>query len=339
MSAGDKKIGVAVVGLGIGEQHALAYLATRQCELRWLYDLNHGKAQTLADKLGTGNVASNFEEILRDPNTQAISIASYDDDHFKQVVAALNAGKHVFVEKPICRTIDELRAVKQAWARHLGRLKLASNLVLRAAPIYEWLKLKMIAGDFGKVYAFDGDYLYGRLHKITDGWRKDVEDYSVIAGGGVHLIDLLLWITNERPTSVQATGNRICTEETPFRYDDYVAVTMQCPSGLVARISANFGCVHRHQHALRVYGTAETFFYDDAGPRHHISCDPERPPLPVALPTLPASKGDLIPAFVDAMLTDKDLAADTQTHFDVISIVAACDESLKTHSPTDVQYI
>jgi predicted dehydrogenase len=339
MIVGDGKIGVAVVGLGIGEQHALAYLATEKCELRWLHDLDRSKAQALTHKLGAGNVPHDFKEVLRDPDTQAISIASYDDIHFEQVVAALNAGKHVFVEKPICRTIDELRAVKRAWSQHGGKLKLASNLVLRAAPLYRWLRQKMMAGDLGGVYAVDADYLFGRLHKITEGWRKDVDDYSVIAGGGVHLIDLILWLTNQRPAAVMATGNRICTEGTPFRYNDYVAVTLQFPSGLVGRISANFGCVHRHQHVLRVFGREATFIYDDAGSRFHTDRDPAIQAVPIILPALPASKGDLIPAFVEAIRNDENLDAETQSHLDVISIIAACDASLKTRSMTEVLYV
>src|SRR5262249_61070114 len=96
--------------------------------------------QAFALKLGVGKVAHSFAELLDDPHTRVVSIASYDNAHFEQVVAALNAGKHVFVEKPVCRTTEELHTVKQAWARHRGKLKLTSNLVLRAAPIYQWLK-------------------------------------------------------------------------------------------------------------------------------------------------------------------------------------------------------
>jgi len=114
---------------------------------------------------------------------------------------------------------------------------------------------------------------------------------------------------------------------------------LQYPTGLVARISANFGCVHRHQHVLRIYGTKRTFFYDDAGARCHESRDPDTKPRQISLPTLPASKGELIPAFVDAVLTGFDKRVDTQTHFDAISIVAACDESLKSNSFTEVQYV
>jgi predicted dehydrogenase len=339
MNTKKDKIGVAVVGLGVGEQHAKAYLATGGCDLRWVYDLDTRKAQEVVSQLGTGTVANSFEQILEDSDLHVVSIASFDDAHYEQVLAALNAEKHVFVEKPLCRSIDELRRIKDVWSKQQGRLKLSSNLVLRAAPLYRWLKQRISADDFGDLYAFDGDYLYGRLHKITDGWRKDVKNYSVMEGGGVHLIDLMLWLTGERPSFVWATGNRICTRDTQFRYDDYVAATLQCPSGLVGRITANFGCVHRHQHSMRIFGTKETFVYDDAGPRLHDSRDPDSAPSAIAHRALPQSKGDLIDQFVSAVKHDEDLNAQTQEAFDVISICAACDRAVQSKSTEEVQYI
>jgi len=339
MTTGRDSIGVAVVGLGVGEQHARAYLANGRCQLRWLYDLDVEKAQKIATVLGSGRVATSFKQVLDDPEVQAVSIASYDDAHFEQVVAALNAGKHVFVEKPLSRTVEELATVKRAWSNHQGKLKLSSNLVLRAAPIYRWLKKKIEHGDLGHIYAYDGEYLYGRLHKITHGWRKDVDGYSVMEGGGVHLIDLMVWLTGERPVSVHAVGNRISTEETAFRYKDYVAATFLCASGLVARIVANFGSVHRHQHVVRVFATNGTFLYDDAGPRYHTSRDPAVAACAVDLPTLPAAKGDLIGPFVSAILQDKDMNAHTQEVFDVISLCAASDDALASGSTAAVQYV
>jgi predicted dehydrogenase len=338
LSLEQHRLGAAVVGLGVGEQHAHAYHALGPCQLRWVYDLEPGKAARLADKLGEGRPARDFEQILRDPEVDIVSIASYDDVHSEQVIAALEAEKHVFVEKPLCRTLAELQAIKQAWLRHRGKIKLSSNLVLRAAPVYQWLRQKLRAGDFGALYAFDGDYLYGRLEKITEGWRKDVSDYSVMQGG-VHLVDLLLWMTSERPVSVFAAGNRVCTQQTAFRSHDYVAATLRFESGLIGRITANFGCVHRHQHVVRVFGTQATFVYDDAGPRLHLTRDPVATAAPVALPPLPLSKGALIAPFVSAVLTDEDLDAHTQELFDVISICAACDESLRTCAEVEVHYV
>ena len=335
----ERKIGVAVVGLGVGEQHARAYLSSGQCDLLWLYDLDPGKARAMVDKLKAGGAAASFENILSDPDVEVVSIASFDDAHFEQVVAALEAGKHIFVEKPICRTVDELKVIKQAWSKHNGKLKLSSNLTLRAAPVYQWLKEKIAANDFGEIYAFDGDYLYGRLHKITKEWRSEVQDYSVMLGGGVHLIDLMLWLTGERPLSVHAMGNRICTMNTDFIYNDFVAALFRFPSSLIGRITANFGCIHRHQHVMRIFGTKGTFIYDDMGPRLHTSRDSSLEANPVSLAVLPKTKGDLIAPFISAISNEENLNGHTQTIFDTISVSAACDQALKYNAEVEVNYV
>jgi predicted dehydrogenase len=307
------------------------------CELRWLHDLDRQRAEVLAASLGSAQIAATYEEMLADPGVQLVSIASYDDAHFSQVMQALEAGKHVFVEKPLSRSIDELQAVKAAWQR-AGR-HLAANLVLRAAPLYAWLRRAIADGELGDVYAFDGDYLYGRLHKITEGWRRDVPDYSVMQGGGVHLVDLMLWLTGERPTRVSAAGNRIVTAGTAFRRRDYVAATFTFPSGVIGRITANFGCVHRHQHVVRVFGTSATFISDDRGARLHESRDPERVARVIPLAPAASSKGDLIPDFVSGIVTGADTSTLTQLDFDVLSACSAADAALVSGSPMDVTYV
>ena len=332
------KLGVAVIGLGVGEQHARMYQKLGSCRLRWLYDLDRKRAEGLADALGEGAAAGSFEQILQDPQVDIVSIASFDDHHYEQVAAALEAGKHIFVEKPLSRTVEELKVVKKAWAAHQGRLKLSSNLVLRAAPLYIWVKEQIAGGEFGEIYSFDGDYLYGRIHKITHGWRKDVKDYSVMEGGGVHMIDLMVWMTGQRPEAVTAVGNRICTRNAEFEYNDYTAAMMTFPSGMIGRITANFGCVHRHHHVMRIFGTRQTFLYDDAGPRLHVARDPAVQQSPLDLPPLPAHKGDLIPGFVSAVLNDEDLNEHTQQMMDVISISAACDEAVRLKSEVRIEY-
>jgi len=332
------KLGVAVVGLGVGEQHARGYLATGCCELRWLYDLDANKARSLAKTLGAGRVASRYADLLEDAGVKLVSIASFDEAHFGQVLQALQAGKHVFVEKPLCRSLAELREIKRIWSIQ-PRLKLMSNLVLRAAPVYRFLRQEIAAGALGKIYAFDGEYLYGRLDKITQGWRQAEENYSVMLGGGVHLVDLMLSLTGERPDSIWAQGNNICTAGSAFRYHDFVTATMHFPSGLIGRITANFGCVHRHQHVVRIFGTKGTFLYDDQGPRIHESRDPEVPAVPLELATLPASKGDLIPDFVRAIQHDTDTKVQTQHEFDIISFCAAADLALASGKKIEVEYV
>jgi predicted dehydrogenase len=330
-----KRLGVAVVGLGVGEAHAKAFAALPACEVRWLFDLDSARAHRVADAIGQGAPAQAFDDLLHDAGVDIISIASYDDAHGGQVVAALDAGKHVFVEKPLGRTIGELRAVKDACAR--SRRRLASNLVLRAAPAYRWLKDSIAHGALGDVYAFDGDYLYGRIEKITQGWRGSVDQYSVMTGGGIHLVDLMLWAVGQRPDHVAVAGNRIATSGTAFRYDDFQAATFRFASTLVGRVTANFGCVHRHQHVVRVFGTKATFICDDQGPRIFTSRD--QPPARLDLPALPATKGDLIPAFVEAVIAGGAASGDIQHECDVISACVAADRAARAGVSIDVEYV
>ena len=329
-------IGAAVVGLGVGEQHARTYAADRRAKLLWVHDLDRPRAERLAAELGA-RVAADYETILADPSVQAISIASFDGAHFAQAREALRAGKHVFVEKPLCTTLEELAGLK-AMAQK-GRLKVGSNLVLRTAPAYRWLKQKVQEGGLGKLYAFDGDYLYGRLHKITEGWRRGEKEYSVMLGGGIHLVDLMLWLTGERPSRVSAAGNRISTAGSAFRYDDFRAATLEFDSGLVARISANFGSVHAHQHVVRVFGTGGTFLYDDQGPRLHATREPGKAPARLDLAALPARKGDLIPEFLDAVSGSHGYDAVSQSFFDGIAVCLAADRAAERRSPQTIEYV
>lgn len=335
----DGKLGVAVVGMGIGRQHAIAYKADPACRLVKLFDLDTARSRAVANELGlpTDAAAETFEQILASPQVDIVSIASYDDAHFGQVLAAIGAGKHVFVEKPLCGTLDEARQVKKALAGQKGSVRLGCNLVLRAAPLYVWLRQQILAGEFGDIYAFDAEYLYGRLHKITDGWRKDVKDYSVMYGGGIHMLDLMLWLTGLKPASVFAAGNRICSGGTAFAYDDFSAATfMTAGGGPVARITANFGCVHEHQHVLRIYGTKRTFLYDDAGPRTHSGRDGQDKVAKIDLAPLPASKGQLIPDFVRSIRQGG--GEDANLLFDGISLAAAADLSLKSGKIQEISY-
>ncbi|SHL53638.1 Predicted dehydrogenase [Bradyrhizobium lablabi] len=339
-----RQLGVAVIGLGIGEQHARMYATLSSCKVKLLVDLDRSRAENLVREFPGSDAGSNIGAVLDRDDIDIVSIASFDDAHFDQVMRALSAGKHVFVEKPLCRTADELAQIRAALNANAS-LHLASNLVLRGADLYRWLRDEIAAGAFGEIYAFDGDYLYGRLHKITEGWRGETDNYSVMLGGGIHMIDLMLWLTGQRPRSVQAVGNRVCARGTGFQYDDFTAATMTFPSGMVGRITANFGCVHRHQHVVRVYGTRKTFILDDAGARLMTARDPVEPGLAVApveplkLATRPAHKGALIPAFVEAIVLNKpSRTADLDATLDAIAIAAACDEAVSTSSFVQIRY-
>jgi len=332
-------LGVAVIGLGIGERHARTFSNIPGCRLTFLLDLDISRADVLARKFDGCSVAKSYQQILDSKEIDIIVIASHDDAHFGATVEALSAGKHVFVEKPMCRTLDELRTIKSTWLKAEKRLILRSNLILRTAPYYLWLKEQVQNGFLGRLYAIDGDYLYGRIHKIVDGWRAGISDYSVMNGGGLHLIDLAIWISDQRPNEVTAIGNKICTSGGNFRYLDYVAATLEFDSGLIGRITANFGCVHRHQHVLRMFGTNGTAIYDDVGIRIHNTNDPNVSPTIVHKSALPTDKGQLIPAFVDAIKSNDNDSCITQSYFDGLSISIAINNAVRSGRRERIEYV
>lgn len=331
-------LGAGVIGLGVGEQHADGYARLSRCEVVALCDRSEEKLISVRSKYRSATATTHWRDMIANERIHIISIASADDDHADQAVAALEAGKNVFVEKPMCRSRRELQQIKKSLATH-SHLHLASNLVLRAAPVYRWLRDSIRNGDFGEIYAIDGDYLYGRLHKITDGWRKDVDNYSVMQGGGVHLVDLMLWLTGERPLHVTAQGNRICTRGTAFHQSDFMASTFSFASGMIGRITANFGCVHRHQHVLKVFGTKATFLLDDCGPRIHHSRNSDSIAEPVDLEVLPSAKWDLIPEFVGGILAGNPQMQSNRREFDLMAACLAADKALKECRTVEVEYL
>lgn len=338
------KLGVAILGCGtMGRVHAHAYLQTEKCQVLWLYDPDEEKAKALAESLPEPKpkVAPRIAEVLFSPEVRIVSIASPDHQHYGQAHWAMYCGKHVFVEKPMARSLPELRSLKYTWATLSDRC-LDTNVVLREHPAFVWLEELITTGRLGEVFAWEGDYLYGRLEKIIHGWRKDVENYSVMLGGGIHLIDLMLWSTGQRPKWVSAFGNRICTKATDFRYNDFVAATYTFPSGMIGRITANFGCMMQHQWLVRVYGTKGTFIYDSLGAvffDRGVSCGlggKENVPREVDL------GGRVIPDFVNDVTSVEeggDRRGGTQLHFDAIAACCAADMSLLGQEKVPVEYV
>ncbi|MGH3051197.1 MAG: Gfo/Idh/MocA family protein, partial [Gaiellaceae bacterium] len=92
---------VAVVGLGVGEAHAATYARLPDCELAALCDVDAARLGEVAAQHPGVRTTVDPDELLTDPEIDAVSIASYDDAHFAQVRTALAHGKHVFVEKPL----------------------------------------------------------------------------------------------------------------------------------------------------------------------------------------------------------------------------------------------
>lgn len=318
----------AVVGLGVGEAHARTYADHPDCDLVGLCDVDEARLAAVAAHHPGVRTATDADELLRDPGIDAVSIATYDDAHFAQVRTALEHGKHVFVEKPLCTRREEAEELRRLLADRPGQV-LSSNLVLRASPRFRRVKELVDAGRLGQLYYVEADYDYGRLHKITEGWRGDLPHYSVTLGGGVHVVDMLLWLTGRRVVEVSAYGNRIASAGTKFRFDDLRVALLRFEDGMLGKVAANFGSATPHFHAVELFGTRATFVN---GPERGWLVDREtREPIDEPYPGV--GKGELIPAFVDAVLGRGELAVRPEEVFAALDVCFAIDEAAESGAP------
>jgi predicted dehydrogenase len=331
------KLRAGIIGLGVGERHIAGYRRHADCAVVAVADIDPGKRDTARGNYPDLRVHDSAEALIDDREIDVVSIASYDEDHAAQVLRALSAGKHVFVEKPLCQTAEELAAIRVALARQ-PTLRLSSNLILRRTPRFRALKTRIAAGEFGRLFHLEGDYNYGRIHKIVDGWRGRQEFCSVMLGGGVHVVDLVTWLAGERVSEVAAFGNRIATSGTGFRFDDMVVALLRFESGLVGKVAANFACVFPHFHRLLVYGTAASFENGFANGRIWRSRASDVEPILLDDAYPGTEKGDLIPPFLDTILGRGEPEIGERDVFDAMAVCLAIDEAARKRAVVKVAY-
>ncbi len=317
-----------IIGLGVGERHIAGYETDPRCQVVALCDIDADKLRAVGDRHPDCRPVADPSDILTDPSIDVVSIASYDGAHYAQVMTALDAGKHVFVEKPLCLFEQELADIRRALATR-PHLRLSSNLILRKSPRFARLRERVRSGELGTPYYGEADYNYGRLNKITDSWRGHVPYYSVVHGGAIHMLDLLLWIFGERPVAVTAFGNAISTHGTGFRFQDCVTALLKFPSGLTAKVTANFGCVFPHHHNLSIYGTAATFVHDYQGARLYTSRDPAVAPRVIDDAYVGPAKGDMLPSFVKAILDGTEPEVSAADVLDTMAVSLAIEKAAK----------
>ncbi len=252
------KLIVAIVGLGVGVHHLKNSLEFKKCEVRYICDTNKKKLLFYKKKFNIKGATSNFDEIVADKEIDAIIISSIDKDHFYQIYTALKNNKHVFVEKPMCLSIKELKIIEKTLIRK-PKLIISSNLVLRTHPFFK--KLISDKKKLKDIYFLEGDYNYGRLDKLTKGWRGRTKNYSVILGGGIHLLDLILKLKGKKVKEVFTLANKIISKKYKNTPQDFAVSLIKFEDNSIAKISSNFSSATDHHHIFNVYTKNTTYFY------------------------------------------------------------------------------
>lgn len=321
----QKRIKVGVIGLGVGERHIVGYNAIPGVEVRACCDINPDKLNTVAARQNVEIRSSDYRTLTDDPEIDALSICSYDDVHVAQAVAAFEAGKHVFCEKPIALSRDGMDRVLRAWSDS-GKI-LSSNLILRQVPRFIQIREMIRTGAFGDLHYMEGDYLHQILWKITEGWRGKMDFYCVTYGGGIHLIDLMRWIANEEVCEVTAMATKKITRDSSFAYPDTMTTLMRFDSDLLAKSTTSFAPQRRQIHTLNIYGTQRSF-ENANGPARLFSGDADTDESTFDAPYPGIEKGDLLPDFIQAIRDNREPIVGAKDVFNVLNICLSAWQSV-----------
>lgn len=223
---------VLVIGLGqMGRSHALAQLAAGS----QIVGLVNRSDVALPDALaGLPRFASLKDGLAARPDL--VVIATYADSHAALAIQAMEAGAHVFVEKPIATTVADARRVAET-ARRTGR-KLVVGYILRHHP--SWQRLIAEARALGGPYVFRmnlNQQSHGHAWEVHKALMRST---SPLVDCGVHYVDVMCQITDAPPVRVQGIGLRLSDEIAPDMYN-YGQLQVVFADGSVGWYEAGWG--------------------------------------------------------------------------------------------------
>ncbi len=338
MTDASKRLRVAVIGLGVGERHIASYENHPFCEVVALCDIDEAKLREVGARHLGARLETSADAVLADPSIDVVSIATYDDAHYAQIIRALENGKHVFAEKPLCQYPGHAREIR-AKLRARPELRLSSNLVLRSSPRFLEVKHLCETGELGDLFYVEADYEYGRLHKIVNGWRGKIEGYSGIFGGGVHIVDLLMWLTGDEVVEVSAYGNSIASRGSGFKNHDQIVAILKFKSGIIGKVAVSLGCVSPHFHPVNLFGTKATYRNKRDQGLVITSRDEDADPDQITAEYPGVDEGVLIPSFIDSILGHGIPVVSEDDVFRSMSVCFAIEKAHHKSGPVSVDYI
>ena len=237
-------IGIGVIGGGgiAAEGHIRGFQTDPRCVVRGLWDVDEAKVQEQAQRLGVPSVSASLDELLTRDDIQAVSVCAPDHTHGELCHRALQAGKHVLCEKPMCTSrADAARLVQDV--RATGLTFLAGH-VYHFRPEAEALVAAYRNGEIGEAWLAEGDYISDmRPFYGADGftpWRTDSRaPQDILLGGGCHPLGMMLWALQTRVTQVFAVANHRAEPSLPL--NDCYVVTLQFENGVIGKLIAASG--------------------------------------------------------------------------------------------------
>ncbi len=209
----DAPVRVLVAGLGnMGRSHALAYHNNPGFEIAAL--VNRSKPR-MDKALDAYPLLPEFKAALAETKPDLCSINTYSDSHAEFAIAAMEAGAHVFLEKPMATTVEDAMRVVET-AKRTGR-KLVIGYILRHHP--SWIRLIAEARALGGPYVFRMNLNQQSAGAHWETHKQLMKTTSPLVDCGVHYLDVMCQITDAKPKQVRGMGLRLTNEIAPDMYN------------------------------------------------------------------------------------------------------------------------
>lgn len=257
-----EKLGVGIVGLGwAGGEHAKAYINNPTTELLALCGRDAGRTKANAEAAGVEgcDIYTDFEEMLKRDDIQVVSICTPNNLHVEEAIMAVQAGKHMLLEKPIALNVQDLKKLRDA-VRESG-VKTVVGFVLRWNPLFETLK-PLIDDDFiGRIFFGEVDYFHG-----IGPWYKQYEwnvkksiGGSSLLSAGCHAVDGLRWFMNDEAVEVTAYSTSSNNESfSDYEYDPTAIAIIKFKSGVVGKVASSIDCIQPYVFNINLVGDKGT---------------------------------------------------------------------------------
>ena len=235
---------LAIVGCGLWGRN-ITRCALRFSEQIVLADKNLKRAQALAEEFGCQ--VAHFEDICANPNIDGIAIVSTPEAHDSLAISALNAGKHVFIEKPMALSVAAARSILDA-ANKAGKQVMVGHL-LRYHPAFIELQKQLESGLIGTLRHIQANRLnMGRIRA----------NQSALFDLCPHDLSLILALTKQTPTSVSCHGASFMSAG----YCDMIATGLGFENGVAAQMHTSWLSPIK-EHRFIVTGTKGAIVFDD----------------------------------------------------------------------------
>jgi predicted dehydrogenase len=221
------------------------------------YTRSDEKRQAFAKKYGSA-AAPSYEAILKDPSIEAIVNTTPNNVHRETTIAAAQAGKHVFLDKPMANTIADCRALTEA-CRKAG-VVLALGYQRRKESHFRWVRKKIDEGEFGKLVNAEANISRDRLGQFELGsWRYTAEGMpgGVMLQIGIHYTDVLEYLMGP----IKAVQGSLAQLVLPGENPDIASLLLEHENGALSTLNACYASASEY-YLMNIYGKEATAYYD-----------------------------------------------------------------------------